>query len=144
MTLRKKAFNFRTSFARQIIATSRRANNYRSLITKCMNYIMHFHTQNINLKSVHLLRHLIMKCMNYMMHFHTQNINLKSVHVLRHLIMKCMNYMMHFRIQTITLHWMIWFWFWVWSSRCDTITSNPILYNHKMGFTNLLYYNISL
>ena len=76
MTLRKKAFNLRASFPRQIIATSRRANNYRSLIMKCMNYMMHFHTQNINLKSVNSLRHLIMKCMNYMMHFHIQTITL--------------------------------------------------------------------
>ena len=48
-----KAFKFETSFARQIIATLEKANNYPSLIMKCMNVMMHFHTQNINLKSVH-------------------------------------------------------------------------------------------
>ena len=75
--------------------------------------------------------------------FRTFHNGIKSVHLLRHLIMKCMNYMMHFHIQTITLHWMIWFWFWVGSSPCD-IMSNPILFNHKMGFTNLLNYDILL
>ena len=113
---------------------------YNSFGQERTNEIWNYPWQN---KARTYSRHLIMKCMNIMMHFHTQNINLKSVHILWHLIMKCRNIMMHFHIQTITLHWMIRFWFWVRSSWCDTITSNPILFNHKMGFTNLLYYIIT-
>ena len=45
-----KAVKSEASFARQIIATFRRANDYLSLVMKCMNIMMHFHTQKINLK----------------------------------------------------------------------------------------------
>ena len=43
-----EAFKFETYFSKQIIATFRRANNYLSLIMKCMELMMHFHIQTIN------------------------------------------------------------------------------------------------
>ena len=48
MTIRTKAFNSETSFAWQIIATLKKANNYRSMIMKCMNIMMHFYIQTIS------------------------------------------------------------------------------------------------
>ena len=100
----------------QIIATLKKANNSRSMIMKCMNYMMHFHTRSMKLKPVHIT------ASDYEMHelydaFSYSNNNF----ALNDLILI---------LSTIIS---------VWHHK-----SNPILFNHKMGFTNLLYYNILL
>ena len=93
MTIRMKAFDFETSFAWQIIATFKKANDYRSMIMRCMNYMMHFHTQ----KHKHKVRtpsaasdyeiytlykfHKIHSGKSVRMKFETFHNGIKSVHI---------------------------------------------------------------